>query len=86
MFRPATQLSGGFLVFASLILPALAASSVSQHRLGLTYVIGLAGYALGLLASFVLDLPAGAAIKCALALAVSAVAGIAQVAGLRAVR
>lgn len=80
------QLIGVFLVFASLILPALAASSVPRHRLGFAYVVGLAGYSLGLLASFVSDLPTGAAIVCALALTASLAAGIAQVAGLRTAR
>jgi zinc/manganese transport system permease protein len=80
------QLIGVFLVFASLILPALAASSVSRHRLGVAYGVGLAGYSLGLLSSFVSDLPTGAAIVCALALAASLAAGIAQIAVLRAVR
>jgi hypothetical protein len=64
----------------------LAASSVPRHRLGFAYSVGLAGYSLGLLASFVSDLPTGAAIVCALALAASLGAGLAQIAVLRAVR
>ena len=80
------QLIGVFLVFASLILPALAASSVPRHRLVFAYGVGLAGYSLGLLGSFVSDLPTGAAIVCALALAASLAAGITQIAVLRAVR
>lgn len=57
------QLIGIYLVFASLILPALAARSTKA-----AYTVGAAGYALGLLASSWLDLPAGPAIVCALAL------------------
>lgn len=68
------QIVGVYLVFASLILPALAA-----HRLGprtglvLGYLVGAAGYALGLLLSLRFDLPAGAIIVCALCLAAVAV-------------
>ncbi|HEX5515207.1 MAG TPA: metal ABC transporter permease, partial [Gammaproteobacteria bacterium] len=56
------QLVGIYLVFASLILPALGARSTKA-----AYVVGAAGYLLGLLASSWLDLPAGPAIVCALA-------------------
>ena len=56
------QMVGVYLVFASLIVPALAAAG----RPGRAYVIGAAGYALGLLASGLFDLPAGAAIVLAL--------------------
>ena len=52
------QVVGVYLVFASLIVPALAAAG----RAGRAYGIGAAGYALGLLASALFDLPAGAAI------------------------
>lgn len=64
------QLIGIYLVFASLILPALA-----TPRLATAYLIGGTGYALGLLASSALDLPAGPSIVCALAL-VSALAAM----------
>jgi zinc/manganese transport system permease protein len=62
------QLVGVFLVFASLIVPALAASAVGRRRLAFGYAVGLAGYVLGLLASALWDVPTGAAIVCALAL------------------
>lgn len=61
------QIVGVFLVFASLILPALAA-----HRLGpatglaAAYAVGAVGYALGLLLSLWFDLPAGAIAVCTL--------------------
>jgi len=78
------QLIGVFLVFASLILPALAAVSVPRYRLSFGYLVGLAGYAVGLVASFVADLPTGAAIVCALAVTSALAAGIVQLIGLRA--
>ena len=56
------QVVGIYLVFASLIVPALAA----DERLGRAYAIGAAGYALGLIASGLFDLPSGAAIVLAL--------------------
>jgi zinc/manganese transport system permease protein len=63
------QLVGVYLVFASLIVPALAARRFAP-RLGLWvgYGVGLAGYILGLLGSSMLDLPTGAAIVVALVL------------------
>lgn len=63
------QVVGIYLVFASLIVPALAAG----ERLARGLVIGVAGYAVGLTASGLFDLPSGAAIV----LALVAVAGLA---------
>jgi len=60
------QLVGVYLVFASLILPALVAT---RRGLAVGYLAGAAGYGLGLGASAVLDLPAGPSVVCALALA-----------------
>ncbi len=63
------QLVGVFLVFASLIIPALVARGLMVSRpLPFAYALGLAGYVVGLLASLWLDLPTGAAVVCALAL------------------
>ena len=61
------QLVGVFLVFTSLIGPALA-SRAHRGKVGivLAYAIGALGYALGLAASAWWDLPSGAAIACAL--------------------
>ena len=59
------QVVGVYLVFASLIVPALAAAG----RLWRAYAVGVAGYTLGLLASGLFDLPAGAAIVLALVVA-----------------
>lgn len=63
------QLVGVFLVFASLILPALAVQSLAGHKgLLLGYLIGVSGYVLGLGLSLLLDMPAGPLIVCSLAM------------------
>ena len=62
------QLVGVYLVFASLIIPALATAGMSGvRRLVTAYAIGIAGYVLGLVLSAVLDLPSGAMIVWTLA-------------------
>lgn len=61
------QLVGVYLVFASLIVPALATHAMKKWRLRTAYAVGISGYALGLLLSVWLDLPAGAAIVWAMA-------------------
>jgi zinc/manganese transport system permease protein len=58
------QVVGVYLVFASLIVPALAA----RGRPWLGYAAGASGYAAGLLASALFDLPSGAAIVLSLLL------------------
>jgi zinc/manganese transport system permease protein len=68
------QLVGIFLVFASLIVPALAARIVATPApLAYGYAIGLAGYAIGLVCSAWLDLPTGATIVCALVLVAASI-------------
>lgn len=63
------QLVGVYLVFASLIIPALATRNTRPKlKLPLAYVIGILGYATGLSLSAVLDLPSGAVIVWALAI------------------
>lgn len=63
------QLVGVYLVFASLIVPALGVRNhPERRRLPLAYAIGMAGYALGLLLSMVFDLPSGALVVWCLAL------------------
>jgi zinc/manganese transport system permease protein len=63
------QLVGIYLVFASLIIPALVMRHMERKRgLALAYLTGLLGYALGLMASALFDLPAGAVIVWAIAL------------------
>jgi zinc/manganese transport system permease protein len=57
------QLVGVYLVFASLIIPALATRNLTgRRRLVTGYGVGAAGYALGLALSALLDLPSGAVI------------------------
>lgn len=65
------QLVGVYLVFSSLIIPALATRHVSPHRraLLLAYMVGAAGYALGLVVSAMSDLPSGPIIVWALVIA-----------------
>jgi zinc/manganese transport system permease protein len=60
------QLVGLYLVFATLVVPALATYYVQQNRLPKAYAIGVVGYALGLAASAVADLPSGPMIVCAM--------------------
>lgn len=57
------QLVGVYLVFASLIIPALAAP-----HLPLAYALGVLAYVLGLALSLTADLPAAPVIVCSLAL------------------
>lgn len=63
------QLVGIYLVFASLIIPALATLRIERRfvRLGCAYVLGGCGYALGLGLSAWFDMPSGAVIVWTLA-------------------
>ncbi|HXZ96491.1 MAG TPA: metal ABC transporter permease [Burkholderiales bacterium] len=60
------QLVGIYLVFASLIVPALATRNYTRRRLAASYALGAAGYAIGLVFSALLDLPSGAVLVWAL--------------------
>jgi zinc/manganese transport system permease protein len=63
------QLVGIYLVFASLIVPALAAKRFAErYRLAIGYGVGLLGYIVGLAASSIFDLPTGAVIVVSLLL------------------
>ncbi|MDB5764768.1 MAG: metal transporter permease [Herminiimonas sp.] len=63
------QLVGVYLVFASLIVPSLGVRNHQRgKRLWFAYIVGIAGYAVGLLISMVFDLPSGALIVWCLAL------------------
>lgn len=63
------QLVGIYLVFASLIVPALAARRFREGvQLAVGYGVGIAGYVIGLVASSLTDLPTGAMIVVALVL------------------
>ena len=61
------QLVGVYLVFASLIVPALSTYRVRQRRTLYAFSIGIGGYAAGLLLSAWLDLPSGATVVWAMA-------------------
>ena len=54
------QLVGVYLVFASLIVPGLATRRYPRFRLAAAYLVGLCGYAIGLVLSTLYDLPSGA--------------------------
>ena len=59
---------GVYLVFASLIIPALAVRKAGTRGLWIGYGLGAAGYAIGLVGSALFDMPAGAVIVLTLAL------------------
>lgn len=62
------QLVGVYLVFASLIMPALAVRGMPEKRgLAAAFVLGVVAYAVGLALSTVFDLPSGALIVWCLA-------------------
>lgn len=61
------QLVGIYLVFSSLIIPALVMYKL-RHALIWGYVVGVSGYIVGLTVSSLLDLPAGPAIVWSLAI------------------
>ncbi|MEN3362888.1 MAG: zinc/manganese transport system permease protein [Burkholderiales bacterium] len=75
------QLVGVYLVFASLIVPALAVRAYPVgRRLPIAYALGIAGYALGLAISLVYDLPSGALIVWCLAVLAMPVYGAGPIA------
>lgn len=56
------QLVGVYLVFASLIVPALSTYRIKQRRIHYAFAVGVGGYAAGLPLSAWLDLPSGATV------------------------
>lgn len=63
------ELVGVYLVFSTLILPALAVNKLSgKYTLTYAYLVGVVGYLIGLYLSASFDLPSGAAIVLTLAL------------------
>ena len=63
----AVQLVGVYLVFTTLIVPALATRHLARGRLAASYALGALGYAAGLGLSLVTDLPPGPLIVCLMA-------------------
>lgn len=62
----AVQLVGLYLVFATLIVPALATRRMPRRRMVAGYALAALGYSTGLLLSTAFDLPAGPLIVCAM--------------------
>jgi zinc/manganese transport system permease protein len=62
------QLVGVYLVFTTLIVPALATRGLMRHRLTAAYALGGLSYAVGLGLSLVSDLPPGPLIVCVMTL------------------
>jgi zinc/manganese transport system permease protein len=60
------QLVGLYLVFATLIIPALATRLTARRRLALAYALAALSYAVGLGLSMLTDLPAGPLVVCAM--------------------
>ena len=60
------QLVGLYLVFITLVIPALATFYLKRRRLPTAYAIGVLGYAVGLTTSAAADLPSGPMIVCAM--------------------
>jgi len=70
------QIVGIYLVFASLIIPALATTGIRRgNRLIAGYIIGAVSYFIGILLSFLMDLPTGAVIVWSMA-AVAVLTGL----------
>jgi zinc/manganese transport system permease protein len=70
------QIVGIYLVFASLIIPALATAGIKKgNRLIAGYLVGGLSYFVGIVVSFLLDLPTGAVIVWSMA-AVALLAGL----------
>ncbi len=70
------QIVGIYLVFASLIIPALATTGMRRgNRLFAGYLIGAASYFVGIILSFMLDLPTGAVVVWSMA-AMAVVVGL----------
>jgi len=72
------QLVGVYLVFASLIIPALAVLRHHRRHLLASYALGAGGYAGGLVCSALFDLPTGAVIVCVIATLSAFYAGLSR--------
>ena len=58
------QLVGIYLVFTTLVVPALATRHLARHRLAACYALGAIGYGVGLGVSLLSDLPPGPLVVC----------------------
>ncbi len=58
------QLVGLYLVFTTLIVPALATRHLARYRLPSAYTLGIVGYAVGVGVSLASDLPPGPLVVC----------------------
>ena len=73
------QLVGVYLVFTSLIVPALGTVALAgRQRLLAAFALGVGGYAGGLVLSALFDLPSGPTIVCALVVAALLVASLSR--------
>src|SRR5207237_1242213 len=70
------QLVGLYLVFTTLVVPALATFYSRRYRFLKAYGVGVLGYAAGLIISVVTDLPSGAMIVCAMVVAGALMAAV----------
>lgn len=72
------QLVGVYLVFATLIIPALSTVGIAHNkrRLQVGYVLAVVGYGIGLVGSALLDLPSGPLIVWTLAICGALTAGV----------
>ena len=73
------QMVGVYLVFSTLIIPALAVRQAGRYALLVGYGMGAFGYAIGLAASALFDLPTGAVIVWSLGMLAVATAWLIQV-------
>lgn len=62
------QMVGVYLVFSTLIIPAVAVSQMARNQLPIAYAAGACAYVAGLLVSLVTDLPSGPLIVMMMAL------------------
>jgi len=62
------QMVGVYLVFSSLIIPAVAVSQMKKNQLAIAYATGICAYVAGLLVSLFTDLPSGPLIVMMMAL------------------
>ena len=69
---------GLYLVFATLVLPALATVHVTRRRLPKAYAVSVLGYGAGLAVSAAVDLPSGPMIVCAMVATGILFAGLAR--------